>query len=189
MLQNQEKKKEIPLENVIEALLFVSPSPVSVSRIASAMEVSESRIKEALDILQERYKKNRGLVIQRYGNKMQFVTNPELSETIEKFLGIEVTTTLSQASLEALAIIAYRQPVTRPEIDEIRGVNSDGVVRNLLSKGLIEEVGRVEGVGRPILYGTTSDFLNYFGLTSLDELPAFEVLPSNETKTNGVLKD
>jgi segregation and condensation protein B len=91
--------------------------------------------------------------------------------------------------LEALAIIAYKQPITRPEIDEIRGVNSDGVVRNLLSKGLIEENGRVEGVGRPILYVTTSDFLNYFGLASLDELPTFEVLPTDEKDTKPILKD
>ena len=93
------------------------------------------------------------------------------------------------ASLEALAIIAYKQPVTRPEIDEIRGVNSDGVVRNLLSKGLIEENGRVEGVGRPILYGTTSDFLNYFGLSSIDDLPIFEVLPTDENNAKPILKD
>ena len=80
-----------------------------------------------------------------------------MGDIIENFLGIEVKTTLSHASLEALAIVAFKQPITRPEIDEVRGVNSDGVVRNLLSKGLIEEVGRREGVGRPVLYGTTAD--------------------------------
>jgi segregation and condensation protein B len=113
-----------------------------------------------------------------------------MGELIENFLGVEVTTTLSQAALEALAIVAYRQPITRPEIEEVRGVNSDGVVRNLLSKGLIEEVGRREGVGRPVLYATTADFLSYFGLSSLDDLPAFDVMPS-ETPQNSpaILKD
>jgi segregation and condensation protein B len=127
--------------------------------------------------------------LQWHGNRVQLVTSSEVSPIIEKFLGIEVTTTLTQASLEALAIIAYRQPITRPQIDEIRGVNSDGVVRNLLSKGLIEEVGRDEGVGRAILYGTTSDFLSYFGISSLNELPAFEVLPAAESEGPQILKD
>jgi segregation and condensation protein B len=107
----------------------------------------------------------------RLNNKVQLVTAPELSETIEVFLGLETTTTLSQAALEALAIIAYKQPVTRPEVDVIRGVNSDGVLRTLLSKGLIEELGRAETPGRPIYYGTSAEFLQYFGLETLDGLP------------------
>ena len=180
---------EISIEGIVEALLFVSSSPVSISRIATTLNTSEARIRKTLSNLQQVYKTNRGLVIQENGNKVQLVSNPFLSEEIEKFLGIEVTTKLSQASLEALAIVAYKQPITRPEIDEIRGVNSDGVVRNLLSKGLIEEVGRLEGVGRPILYGTTSDFLSFFGLSTLKDLPAFEVIPGKESNRNRVLKD
>ena len=102
-------------------------------------------------------------------------------------VNLEATTKLSRAALEALAIVAYKQPVTRPAIDAIRGVNSDGVIRSLLNKGLLEEAGRAETPGRPILYQTTLDFLCHFGLSSLDELPPLE--PSEAVKTNHILKD
>ena len=173
----------------LEALLFVANSPVSIAQLASALNRTQGEIRNGLESLRKKYEEESGLQLQEWNKKFQLTTRPEFSEIIEEFLGIEVTTTLSQASLEALAIIAYKQPITRPEIDEIRGVNSDGVVRNLLSKGLIEEVGRVDAVGRPILYGTTADFLSYFGIHSLDELPAFDILPSEEKDTNGILKD
>ena len=107
-------------------------------------------------------------------------------------MGLEATSRLSQAALEALSIVAYRQPITRPGIDSIRGVNSDGVLKSLLSKGLIQEVGRVEGPGRPILYGVTNDFLQHFGLSSVNELPPFnqDEDPTGDPSTdNGVLKD
>jgi segregation and condensation protein B len=189
MAESEEITREYSIEGAIEALLFVSSAPVPIKRIAEALDISEAEVKRSLDSLEETYQKKNGLVIQKTGKRVQLVTNPTLSGIIEKFLGVEVTTTLTQASLEAMAIIAYKQPITRPEIDEIRGVNSDSVVRNLLSKGLIEEDGRLEGVGRPILYGTTPDFLNYFGLASLNELPAFQVLPRDDSNGNGVLKD
>ncbi|KAA3660648.1 MAG: SMC-Scp complex subunit ScpB, partial [Chloroflexi bacterium] len=98
----------------------------------------------------------------------------EASSVIERFLGLEVTSRLSQAALEVLAIVAYLQPITRPQIDQIRGVNSDGALRTLLSKGLIEEVGRMETPGRPILYGSTPEFLQHFGLSIIEELPPLE---------------
>jgi len=176
------------LPAILESLLFVASSPISVSQLASAVGESENRVRDGLQELSEHYSDAHGLVLQWHKNRVQIATSPDLSEIIEKFLGIEITTTLSLAALEVLAIIAYKQPITRPEIDEIRGVNSDGVVRNLLSKGLIEEVGRVEGAGRPILYGTTADFLGYFGLNSLSELPAFNVLPVHP-KNGNILKD
>jgi len=182
-------KQKISLPALIETLLFISSSPVSVSQIAGALAESEKAVRSAIEELDQYYKNSRGLMLQWHGNKLQLTTAADLGNLIEEFLGVEVTTTLSQASLEALAIIAYKQPITRPEIDEIRGVNSDGVVRNLLSKGLIEEVGRREGVGRPVLYGTTSDFLSYFGLSSLDDMPAFDVLPQTEKNGNNILKD
>ena len=185
----QEKILEKPLSAKIEALLFASASAVTISQLSTALEKSEKEIQTALDELTSYYTVSRCLAVQWHGKRVQLVTSSEVSKLIENFLGIEVTTTLSQASLEALAIIAYRQPITRPQIDEVRGVNSDGVVRNLLSKGLIEEVGRDEGVGRAILYGTTSDFLSYFGISSLEELPAFEVLPTAETEGPQILKD
>jgi segregation and condensation protein B len=115
---------------------------------------------------------------------------PEAAEAIETFLGLEATSRLSGAALEALAIIAYQQPVTRPQVDAIRGVNSDGVMKNLLHKGLIQEVGRAEGPGRPILYSTTPEFLGHFGLASLDDLPPLnmEELTSKD-ETGDLLKD
>ncbi|MCJ7519691.1 MAG: SMC-Scp complex subunit ScpB [Anaerolineaceae bacterium] len=182
-------KREKTLPAILEALLFIAVTPVSISQLSSSLDESEKKIKEALEELDKYYTESRGLKLQWHGKKVQLTSSPEFSKIIEDFLEVEVTTTLSQASLEALAIIAYKQPVTRPEIDEIRGVNSDGVVRNLLSKGLIEENGRVEGAGRPILYGTTSDFLNYFGLSSIEELPSFDVLPTNDAKVKPILKD
>jgi segregation and condensation protein B len=182
-------KQEKTLPAILEALLFIAVSPVSITQLSSALGESEKKITDALNALDRYYSESRGLKLQWHGKKVQLTSSPDFSRIIEDFLGVEVTTTLSQASLEALAIIAYKQPITRPEIDEIRGVNSDGVVRNLLSKGLIEENGRVEGVGRPILYVTTSDFLNYFGLASLDDLPTIEVLPTDEKDTKPILKD
>jgi segregation and condensation protein B len=182
-------KQEKTLPAILEALLFIAVSPISITQLSSALEESEKKITDALNALDSYYSESRGLKLQWHGKKVQLTSSPDFSRIIEDFLGVEVTTTLSQASLEALAIIAYKQPITRPEIDEIRGVNCDGVVRNLLSKGLIEENGRVEGVGRPILYVTTSDFLNYFGLASLDDLPTIEVLPTDEKDTKPILKD
>jgi condensin subunit ScpB len=104
-----------------------------------------------------------------------------MAELIERFLGLEATSRLSRAALETLAIIAYQQPVTRPYVESIRGVSSDGVMKSLLSKGLIQEVGRAEGPGRPILYGTTADFLRHFGLNSLSELPPLDLTDVGST--------
>ncbi len=118
----------------------------------------------------------RGIRLQRHEGRFQLTTAPEMAEEIEKYLGLEATARLSRAALETLAIIAYRQPITRPGVDAIRGVNSDGVLKSLLSKGLIQEMGRTEGPGRPILYGSTQDFLQHFGIDSLDDLPPFELL-------------
>ena len=117
---------------------------------------------------------SRGIRLQRHANAAQLVSMPEAADVIETYLGLDLTTKLSRAALEALAIVAYRQPVTRPHIEAIRGVNSDGVIRTLHHRGLIEEVGRLEQAGRPILYGTTFEFLQYFGLDTLDELPPLE---------------
>lgn len=156
----------------IEALLFVSSGLISIYQLSQALEVSESEIEAGLSDLNTHYKnEGHGLRLMRIKTKVQLTTAPELSETVETFLGLEATSTLSQAALEALAIVAYKQPVTRPEVDVIRGVNSDGVLRTLLSKGLIEELGRADTPGRPIYYGTSSEFLQYFGLETLDELP------------------
>ena len=112
-----------------------------------------------------------------------------LASIIENYLGLEATARLSRAALETLAIIAYRQPVTRPGIDAIRGVNSDGVLKSLLSKGLVQEMGRAEGPGRPILYGTTTEFLQHFGLSTLGQMPPYELPEKPDEERNVILKD
>ena len=161
----------------LESVLFVASGPVSTGRLAAALEVGQREIETLLLDLEATYA-DRGLALMRMPDStVQLITTPENSETIERFLGLESVTRLSQAALEVLAIIAYMQPVTRPTVDDIRGVNSDGSLRTLLAKGLIEEVGRLDTPGRPILYGTTSTFMQHFGLASLDQLPA---LPDDE---------
>ncbi len=161
----QSKKK------IVEAILFVSSSSIPLVEIAKIVDISSSDLSSLIKEMNEEYAEAHGIRIMVHNNRAQLTTAPELSEKIEEFLGLEITTTLSRAALESLAIIAYKQPITRPQIDDIRGVNSDGVVRTLLSKGLIEELGRAETMGKPIIYGTTEDFLHYFGLESIAELP------------------
>lgn len=154
----------------VESVLFVAEEPVSAHRLAEALDATATQIDQALEALARNYD-GRGLRLQRVDGRVQLTTAPEAASYIERFLGLEARVHLSQAALEALAIVAYRQPITRPEIEEIRGVSSDSVLRTLLSAGLIDRVGRAEAVGRPFLYGTTADFLQHFGLQSLDELP------------------
>lgn len=187
-MENQTFPNKFSLTALIEALLFVSSTPISIGQLSSALNESQAAIKSALDELEKHYKENSGLRLQRKGSKVQITTAPELSILIEEFLGIETTTSLSRASLETLAIIAFRQPITRPMIEEVRGVNSDGVVRNLLSKGLIEEMGRSDGLGRAILYGTSSDFLSHFGLNSLEDLPALDLPMQGPEQDAKILK-
>ncbi|HEY1408866.1 MAG TPA: SMC-Scp complex subunit ScpB [Promineifilum sp.] len=159
---------------LLESLLFVASGPVSPARLAEALELKPSQVHELLRELDTLYS-GRGIRLQRSGNgHVQVTTAAESSGVIERFLGLESTSRLSQAALEVLAIVAYLQPATRPQIDGLRGVNSDGALRSLLSKGLVEEIGRLEKPGRPILYGTTPDFLQSFGLSGLEELPAMD---------------
>lgn len=156
----------------IEGLLFVTPGLVSVHQLAKALETTDGEIESILSRIETHYKETgHGLRLMRVKSKVQLTTAPEISKIIENYLELDTSSTLSQAALETLAIIAYKQPVTRPEVEVIRGVNSDGVLRTLLSKGLIEELGRAETPGRPIYYGTSPEFLQYFGLESLDKLP------------------
>jgi segregation and condensation protein B len=177
------------LEKQIEALLLVSPSPISITQLSNVLNEKSKDIEEAINSIKDYYLESRGIRIEENKGRFQITSAPEYSKIIENYLGQEESTTLSQAALEALSIVAYRQPITRPEVDEIRGVNSDGVMRNLLNKGLIQEIGRNEGAGRPILYGVTNDFLQYFGLASLKELPQFEVTPVISDGNSKILKD
>jgi segregation and condensation protein B len=161
---------ELSLPALLEGLLFVAAEPVAPSQLAAALDLTVTTVEKGLEELEENLR-IRGLRLQRHAGRIQLTTAPELAEAVERFLGLEATSRLSRAALETLAIIAYQQPVTRPAVDSIRGVNSDGVIKSLLSKGLLQEVGRSEGPGRPILFGTTPEFLQHFGLNSLSELP------------------
>ena len=177
------KKEDLIEDNIslvgrIEALLFVAPTAVTISQLAAALETPSARVSKALKMLDGIYSQlgaDRGLRIQRHGNRVQLTTAPEAANWINNFLGLEISGRLSRAALETLAIIAYQQPATRPHIDAIRGVNSDGVLKNLISNGLIYEVGRASTPGRPILYSTSADFLQHFGLNSLEELPPLDL--------------
>jgi segregation and condensation protein B len=157
----------------LEALLFVAAEPVTTAQLATALDVAPSVVERGLYEL-EATLATRGLRLQRHAGRVQLTTAPQLAELIEHFLGLEAITHLSRAALETLAIVAYQQPVTRPQIDAIRGVNSDSMMRSLLSKGLIMELGRAEGPGRPILYCTTPEFLQHFGLNSILEMPPLQ---------------
>lgn len=167
----------------IEALLFAAPGLTGVDELTQATGLKKKEVEAALSELRAHYSECHGIRLQEVKGQYQLVTAPEYALDIEAFLGLEVTSRLTQAALEALAIVAYKQPTTRPEIDSIRGVNSDGVLKSLLSKGLIEELGRSEAPGRPILYGVTPDFLQHFGLEGLNQLPEidFEALFSSST--------
>jgi segregation and condensation protein B len=160
----------LSLEALVESLLFVADEPVPVAQLASALEVNSREVEAALATLTEIYAA-RGLRLQRSKDKVQLTTAPAAAEKVQRFLGLAASAPLTRAALETLAIIAYQQPVTRPQIEAVRGVNSDSVLKNLLSKGLIEEAGRSEGPGRPVLYATTPEFLQHFGLMAVTELP------------------
>jgi segregation and condensation protein B len=165
---------KLELSAILEALLFVAAEPVSPAQLATVLTVPVRQVEGGLAEL-DAVLRLRGLRLQRHAGRYQLTTAPELGETVESFLGLEATSHLTRAALETLAIIAYEQPITHPQVDAVRGVNSDGVLKSLLSKGLIQEQGRAEGPGRPILYGTTPDFLRHFGLSSLEELPPLQL--------------
>ena len=180
-MSNIDRMEDIrELKASLEALLFVAPVAITPSQMASALEIPESEVEAGLKLLAADFQE-RGLRLQRHAGRVQLTTAPEVSEVIERFLGLEITSHLSRAALETLSIVAYQQPVTRPQVDSIRGVNSDGVMKSLLHKGLIQDIGRAEGPGRPILYASSAEFLQHFGLTSLDELPPLEIDQDGET--------
>lgn len=166
------------LKTLVEAFVLVSDGPVSKEILAQTLAQDEATIESLLAEIESDYS-TRGIRLQRMRDRAQFVSAPEVSEQVQKFLGLDTAPRLSPAALETLAIVAYRQPVTRPQIENIRGVNCDGVIHTLLARNLIESVGELETVGHPTLYATTFDFLHYFGLTSLEQLPPLpeEMMP------------
>lgn len=179
--------EELSLAAKIEAMLFVSAEPVPVQQLSQALDVTASVVERGLKELEDSLQ-TRGLRLQRNAARVQLTTAPQLAGLVETFLGLEAVTHLSRAALETLAIIAYQQPVTRPQVDSIRGVNSDAMMKSLLSKGLILESGRTDGPGRPILYSTTPEFLQHFGLNSLMELPPLAASVEPEPEQTELLK-
>jgi segregation and condensation protein B len=158
------------LSAVIESILFVAEEPVDTGMLAKALRRSRDDIELALLDLEERCSEG-GTRLQRDGEVVQLVTAPEHGPYVERFLGLEGRTRLSAAGLETLAIIAYKQPVTRAAVEAVRGVNSDGAIASLIARGLVEEVGKAPGPGRPGLLGTTIRFLEHFGLNNPADLP------------------
>jgi segregation and condensation protein B len=174
-MEDREKK------SVLEALLFLSGEPITLSTIKDAIDLPESEIKRLMDELITQYReRNGGVFIAEIANGYQMVTNPGYSEWVIKFRSTQLSTRLSMPALETLSIIAYKQPIIKAEIEQLRGVNSDSAVKTLLEKRLIKVMGRKEAPGRPFLYGTTREFLQYFGLKDLTELPTLKDLVREE---------
>lgn len=159
-------------KSIIESLLFVSKEPLTLKTLSSIIELPEREIKSLVDELIEEYNfKEHGINISIVANGFQMHTRPEFAPYIEKLYKPQNSYGLSRAALETLAIIAYKQPITRAEIEAIRGVKAESSIGTLVEKNLVKEVGRKEGPGRPVLFGTTDSFLKYFGLRDTSELP------------------
>ena len=178
MLERAEQKA------VVEGLLFISGDEgIYLEQIAGVLELEKGEVQLLLQQLQEDYQRTScGLQIVQYAQTYRLTTKKEHASYYKKLIETPMSSSLSQAALETLAIIAYRQPITRTEIEEIRGVKTEKALQTLLSRLLVKEVGRAEGTGRPILYGTTKEFLDTFGLKTLKELPPLpeEVQDINE---------
>ncbi|MDK2822563.1 MAG: segregation and condensation protein [Clostridia bacterium] len=165
---------------IVESLLFVSNEPLSIKQLSEIININPDITQRIVEDLQAEYTKNyHGFHLIEVAEGFLFVTKPEYDLYIQKLFKPQLST-LSHAALETLAIIAYKQPITRSEIELIRGVKVDKIVNTLVEKNLIEELGRKEGPGRPIVYGTTKDFLKYFGLKDLSQLPSLENLKHQE---------
>lgn len=174
------------LKAVIEGLLFVvGDDGLDLDEISKILEISKDETKELIKELQNDYQSSdRGIRIDFLGDKLKLTTKKEHNIYYQKLLTTEDNNNLSQAALETLAIIAYNQPITRVKVDELRGISNNHIIRKLVAKGLIKESGRSNMPGRPILYETTSEFLDYFGLSSIDELPDMrEFLEEEEKET------
>ncbi|MBN2012928.1 SMC-Scp complex subunit ScpB [candidate division KSB1 bacterium] len=161
------------IKQIIEAIIFASDTPLTQNKILGIIEdIKADDVLKAIDQLNADYESTgRTFRISKIGGGYQLVTLAEFSRYIKKMYRGKAKPRLSQAALEALAIVAFKQPISRPDIDQIRGVNSDGVVKTLLERNLVTIAGRAEGAGRPLLYGTTAEFLRYFGVNEITDLP------------------
>lgn len=172
MTQIQEKPTTTNIAAAIESILFVSGRPLEYDELRKLLDIEAGALDEGLEMLARQLQSHeRGIRLQRLGTQVQLVTAPENARYIAALLGLPMTARLTTAALETLAVIVYRQPITRAQIEAVRGVNSDRALASLIQHGLVVEIGRAQTVGRPALFATTPEFLQQFGLTSLEELP------------------
>ncbi|MEK8197155.1 SMC-Scp complex subunit ScpB [Lysinibacillus sp. FSL M8-0134] len=181
--------KTLMLQSRIEALLFVvGDDGLTIKQLSQLLGEQEELIVQAMSALREAYDEDltRGITVKEIAGVYQLITKAEFADTIQRLVENPTAQSLSQASLEVLAIVAYKQPITRVAIEDLRGVKCERPIQTLVSRGLIKEVGRSEGTGRAILYGTTKEFLHYFGLNSIDEMPPLpdEDLMETEQETD-----
>ncbi|MEE8324714.1 MAG: SMC-Scp complex subunit ScpB [Candidatus Humimicrobiaceae bacterium] len=172
------------VKTYIEGILFISESPVKASTISETLDVPTGKIKQVLRMLEQEYiDQNRGFVLKKISGGYRLYSNPALNEVLQTFVKTNIRTHLSQAALETLAIIAYRQPITRTQIAEIRGVRTDSVVLTLLDKGLLKEAGKLKEPGNPVIYRTSDRFLELLGLNNLKDLPPLKEFNEDEQTT------
>jgi segregation and condensation protein B len=175
---NGHMQAELPIQYIasaIESLLFVSGRPLEDAELRRLLNIDGARLARGLQMLADNLEsQGRGIRLQRLGEHVQLVTAPENARYVASLLGLPMTAKLTTAAMETLAVISYRQPVTRAQIEAIRGVNSDRALTSLIQHGLVAEIGRAQTVGRPALFATTSEFLQQFGLTDLEQLPKAE---------------
>ena len=183
-MENQHEELRETVGNLagrIEAILFVAGEPVRIEELAKALGVSVREIETELVRIRDEYDfHQRGFTLKRFGHQVQLATRALYSADVVHLLQPVQKQSLSQAAMETLAVVAYKQPVTRAEVEQIRGVKCDYSLQSLMNKELIMEVGRKEALGRPILYGTTENFLAHFGLTTLEDLPALPEIPAEK---------
>ena len=175
------------LKSCIEGILFISEATVSIGEISSTLEITERKTEKILNELEREYlDKNRGFILRKVAGGYRFYSNPAISDILKVFVKSNIRTYISQAALETIAIICYRQPVTRTQIAEIRGVRTDSVILTLVDKGLIKEAGRLKEPGNPILYKTSEKLLEIMGINSIKDLPGLQNFEDNnfENKNN-----
>jgi segregation and condensation protein B len=174
--QLQETLTTTQVAAAIESLLFVAGSPLECAELCKLLDIDQVTLAGSLQALAYHLEnQGRGIRLQRLGEQVQLVTAPENARYVAALLGLPMTARLTTAAMETLAVISYRQPITRAQIEAVRGVNSDRVLLSLIQHGLVAEIGRAQTVGRPALFATTPEFLQQFGLTSLDQLPRLDI--------------
>src|SRR5712691_4538687 len=181
-----EAQMAMQIATAIESLLFVSGRPLERAELRKLLDIDDTSLTYGLQALETTLaSQERGIRLQRLGEHVQLVTAPENARYVAALLGLPMTARLTTAALETLAVIAYRQPVTRAQIEAVRGVNSDRALLSLIQHGLVAEVGRAQTIGRPTLFATTPEFLQQFGITRLDQLPHVEGMPAPSRAKEG----